>query len=169
MLPIQILLNNLLTDVPLILLVTDRLSKDEYSKPVDHSARDFFKTVFVFGFISSIFDIIYFYIFKDQPIEVLRTGWFVFSVCAELALVFSLRSKLALWRAPRLSRILGIALSLAAAAAFAFVYIPRLNSEFSLVPMGWNQVGVIFALLAAYVLANEGYKIARRSFKSAML
>lgn len=162
MLPIQILLNNLLTDVPLILLVADRLSKDEYSKPVAHSARDFFKKVFIFGFISSVFDMVYFYMFKDHPIEVLRTGWFLFSVLAELALVFSLRSNLSIFRAPRLSRILGIALVSAAAAAFAFVYVPGLNSEFSLVPLALSNVGVIVGLLAVYVIANESYKALRK-------
>jgi Mg2+-importing ATPase len=158
MLPIQILLNNLLTDVPLILLVTDHLSKSEYSKPIDHSAKDFFKTVFVYGFISSIFDMIYFYIYKDNSVEVLRTGWFIFSVMAELVLVFSLRTKLSMFKAPRLSKTLGIALLLSGLAALVFVYLPFLNSEFSLVPLAGHQIGVIALLLVIYVMANEGYK-----------
>ncbi len=158
MLPIQILLNNLLTDVPLIFLITDHLAKEQYEKPIENIAGYFFKTIFAFGLISSAFDIAYFYMFKDLSLEVLRTGWFIFSVACELALVFSLRTTLPMFRAPKLSRSLACALALSGFAAFALMYVPGLNAELSLVPIDGLHIAAILGLTGAYVVANEAYK-----------
>ncbi len=158
MLPVQILLNNLLTDVPLILLITDQLSKEEYNKPVDHSPQALFRNIFIFGLISSCFDIIYFLLFYTYPIEALRTGWFVSSVLAELILVLSLRTKFAAWKGRRLSRPLTFALLGSAALALALPFLPYVSIVFSLVPLSGYQVGVILGLLVAYFLVNEFVK-----------
>ncbi len=167
MLPIQILLNNLLTDVPLIFLITDRLAKEQYDKPIENIASDFFKTIFVFGFISSVFDIIYFYMFKDLPLEVLRTGWFIFSVTCELALVFSLRTKLSMFKGPRMSKPLTAAIALSGLAAFLFMYVPGLNAKLALVPIDGPHIATILGLTVVYMIANEIYKFAKRRGRQA--
>ncbi len=158
MLPIQILLNNLLTDVPLIFLITDRLAKEQYEKPVENIASNFFRTIFIFGFISSLFDIIYFYMFKDLPLEVLRTGWFIFSVTCELALVFSLRTTLSMWKGPRMSKPLTAAMILSGLAAFVLMYVPGLNAKLALVAIDGYHIAIILGLTVAYMFVNEGYK-----------
>lgn len=158
MLPVQILLNNLLTDVPLILLITDRLSKDEYNKPVDHSAKEFFKYMISFALISSIFDLVYFAMFKDYPIETLRTGWFVFSVLCELILVLSLRTLSPVWKAPKLSMPIAVALSLCALFAITLPYLSFIAPAFSLVVLPISISNSIFILLIAYFTINEVFK-----------
>ncbi len=158
LLPVQILLNNLLTDVPLILLITDNLSKDEYSKPVDHDPRSLFRTIFVFGLISSCFDFIYFAIFYTYPLETLRTGWFVLSVLAELVLVLSLRAKTAAWKGRAISRPLMFALLCSASLAIALPFIPHLSTIFSLVALTGKQMVIVVGLVFIYFLMNEGIK-----------
>jgi Mg2+-importing ATPase len=158
MLPIQILLNNLLTDVPLIFLITDRLAKEQYDKPIENIASNFFRTIFIFGLISSVFDIIYFYMFKDLPLEVLRTGWFIFSVTCELALVFSLRTKLSMFKGPRMSKPLTAAMILSGLAAFLLMYVPELNAKLALVAIDGPHIAMILGLTVAYMFVNEIYK-----------
>lgn len=164
MLPVQILLNNLLTDVPLILLITDRLSKDSYNKPVEHSSAYFFKVIAVFGLLSTAFDMAYFMLFKDYPIESLRTGWFVFSILCELILVLSLRTPLPAWRGPLMSRGLSSALGLCAAVAIALPYIPGVDGLFSLVRLSFNQLGTTVLMALLYFGANELLKLRFKSF-----
>lgn len=159
MLPVQILLNNLLTDVPLLLLITDHVSKLEAAKPIRQTAMSFFKKMVLFGLVSSIFDMIYFFTARGGDLDELRTGWFVFSVICELILVLSLRSKEFAWKAPKISLPLKAALILCSAIAIAFIYTPSISTIFSLVPLGATQIGVIFALALIYFGVNEACKI----------
>jgi Mg2+-importing ATPase len=158
MLPVQILLNNLLTDVPLIMLITDKLSKDEYSKPVDHKPGTLFRTIVVFGLISTFFDLMYFGLFHSFQLETVRTGWFIMSVLAELVLVLSLRTHLSAWKGKRISMKLAFALAGSGILAIALPFIPFLSSAFSLVPLSAIQLGIIFAVIVVYFLTNEAMK-----------
>lgn len=159
MLPVQILLNNLLTDVPLILLITDHLAKEDYSKPIEHSSRHFFKVIALFGLLSTGFDIAYFSLFKDYPIELLRTGWFVFSIFCELILVLSLRTNRSVWSAPRMSNPLKVALIGCSALAVSLPYMSYVARIFSLAPMSFYQIAIVFALTGVYFVANEVLKL----------
>lgn len=163
MLPIQILLNNLLTDMPLMFLITDRISGGSVQQPVRDGARRFFWIIFLFASLSSVFDFIFFFAFKGYDISVLRTGWFVFSVFAELTLVFSLRSELSIWDAPRVSILLGGVVFACYAIAIALPY-TSLGGFFQLVPLTGVQVGGIVGIILVYLGANEAvkYLFARR-------
>jgi Mg2+-importing ATPase len=158
MLPVQILLNNLLTDVPLILLITDRLVKEDYSTPIEHSPKNFFKIIAVFGLLSTVFDMGYFFIFKDYPLASLRTGWFVFSILCELILVLSLRTNRVAWKGSRMSSSLILALGSCALFAVVSPYIP-FASIFELVPLSLGQISFTIAFTAIYFLANEILKL----------
>ncbi len=158
MLPLQILLNNLLTDVPLMFLITDTISSNVTQKPIRDQAKKFFTLIFIFALLSSAFDFIFFFAFKGYDISVLRTGWFVFSVLAELTLVFSFRSELPLFKAPKMSRILGGVLIICYAVAFSLPYIPFLNSIFHLVPLSAGQALLLVGITLVYLGANEGVK-----------
>lgn len=164
MLPVQILLNNLLTDVPLLLLVTDRLSKIDYQKPIDHSAREFFRQVTIFALISTVFDILYFFIFKGEDLSVMRTGWFVFSVLCELILVMSLRSTSSIWSAQKISKPLATALFACACVAVALPFTPVVAETFHLTPLAPTSMGIMAGILALYLTTNETYKYISRRF-----
>lgn len=56
LLPKQVLLVNLLTDIPEMAIGTDRVDPDRVYKPVKWDLRFIGKFMFVFGLISSIFD-----------------------------------------------------------------------------------------------------------------
>lgn len=101
---------------------------------------------------------IYFFLFKDQSLEVLRTGWFIFSVLCELVLVFSLRSKLSIFKAPRMSLLLFVGMVLSIGSALACMYIPVFGAKLSLVALNSTAMTTIFSLVLVYVLINEVYK-----------
>ena len=154
MLPIQILLNNLLTDVPLMFIVLDNLSEDEIKKPIRVQPRKFFNVIFIFAFLSSVFDFIFFFAFKHYDISIVRTGWFVFSVFAELTLVFSLRSELSFFKSPKISRVLLGVLGICYVVALVLPYI-AIGSVFHLMPLSLVQVGTIIGIMIAYFGMNE--------------
>lgn len=157
MLPIQILLNNLLTDLPLTFLITDAVSEESLKKPIKSETRLFVRKIVLFAAISSAFDFMFFFIFRSYSIETLRTGWFVFSVLAELTLVFSLRSELSILKAPKISRVLGGILMVSYIIAIVLPYSP-LGPLFKLVPLGGLQIGMIVGITVIYLFINELFK-----------
>lgn len=164
MLPIQILLNNLLTDLPLTFLITDAISEESLKKPIKSETRSFVFKIILFAAISSVFDFIFFFIFRSYGIETLRTGWFVFSVLAELTLVFSLRSELSILKAPSISKILTWILIACYLITIALPYSP-LSSLFKLVPLSGFQVGIIVGVTVIYLFVNELFKWIERKKK----
>jgi Mg2+-importing ATPase len=78
----------------------------------------------------------------------------VFSVIAELTLVFSLRSELSLFKSPKMSKILGIVMVACYIIAIALPFIP-FGSLFKLVPLTLSQVGILIGITIVYLGANE--------------
>ncbi len=96
MLPVQILINNLLYDIAEIPLPLDRVSKDYLKKPKKFDVKFIYKFMLIFGIISSVFDIITFYILlyiiKVGP-EFFRTVWFLQSLASQVLTIFIFRTK----------------------------------------------------------------------------
>jgi len=155
MLPIQILLNNLLTDLPLMLVITDK--SDEYAlSHVPHfDPKKIMKRVFIFGMISTVFDLIYFQIYKNASIADFQTGWFVLSVLAELALILSIRSSRSIFKSPALSTGLVIGVTCAAILPFVFIYNGALAHMFKFSALPFNGIATLFGIVIIYIITNE--------------
>lgn len=155
MLPIQILLNNLLTDLPLMLVITD--NPDVYAlKHVPHfQPKKLMKRVFIFGIISSFFDLIYFQIYKHASVAQFQTGWFVMSVLAELVLILSIRSSRPLFKTPRLSRPLMWGIIVSGILPFGFIYIGFLAKLFQFTSLNFSTMAVLIILIVIYIVCNE--------------
>lgn len=155
MLPIQILLNNLLTDLPLLLIITD--NPDEYAlRHVPHfQPNKIMKRILFFGIISSVFDLIYFQIFKNADVASFQTGWFVFSVFAELALVLSIRSSRSIFKSPALSVPLALGIAVSALLPFAFVYISPFAQVFKFSELSVMTISTFIIMIIIYIITNE--------------
>lgn len=155
MLPIQILLNNLLTDLPLMLIITD--NGDEYSmRHVPHfQPRKVLQRVLVFGLISSFFDLIYFTLYRGVSVEEFQTGWFVFSVLTELALILSIRSSRFIFKSPAMSVPLSFAVIISLFLPFVFVYNTFFAHVFNFATLPFNTVAFLFYITLIYIAFNE--------------
>ncbi len=155
MLPIQILLNNLLTDLPLMLIITD--NSDEYARShVPHyEPKKIMKRVFIFGLLSTLFDFIYFQLYKHASVATFQTGWFILSVLTELVLVLSIRSSRQLFKSPPLSWPLGVAILVSCALPFIFVYNTYLATIFKFTNISLVEIGKIIGIVLVYIVANE--------------
>ncbi len=93
MLPIQILLTNLLSDTPLMVVATDSVDTEDLGAPKSYQLTEIAFLATFLGLVSTIFDFTFFGIFKNSGPANLQTLWFVESVLTELVLIFSIRSK----------------------------------------------------------------------------
>jgi Mg2+-importing ATPase len=101
LLPKQVLLTNLLTDLPEMTIARDRVDEQLMQHPQRWNIHQIQRFMLVFGLISSAFDYAAFgvllLIVRAGEAE-FRTGWFVESVVSACAIVLVIRSREPLWR-----------------------------------------------------------------------
>ncbi len=96
LLPKQILALNLLTDLPATTLSTDDVDPEMVERPRKWNIKIISQFMTVFGFQSSIFDFIAFFvlIYLLHATEMLfQTGWFLLSVITEIFALLALRTR----------------------------------------------------------------------------
>lgn len=96
LLPQQILLANLLTDLSAMTIATDSVDPEDVALPRRWNIRFIRNFMLVFGILSSVFDYLTFAIllwFLHADMIAFRTGWFVESVCSATLVVLVIRSR----------------------------------------------------------------------------
>lgn len=156
LLPKQILLTNLLTDIPEMTIATDRVDPELTATPRRWDIAFIRKFMLTFGLVSSVFDYLTFgallWMLNASP-EQFRTGWFIESVISASAIVLVIRT-----RRPFLSSTPGRALTLATFAVAAITLLLPLfpiAAPLGLTPMPLSFLVLLTAILATYVLTAE--------------
>jgi Mg2+-importing ATPase len=165
LLPKQILLTNLLTDIPEMTIATDSVDPELIDRPRRWDIAFIRKFMLTFGLVSSVFDYLTFgallWILHASP-EQFRTGWFVESVISASAIVLVIRT-----RRPFFSSLPGRYLLLAtltvAGATLLLPYSP-VAAPLGLTPMPLSFLLLLAAILAGYVLTAE---LVKRRFYAA--
>ncbi len=158
MLPLQLLFLDLITDFPLIAISTDAVSKHELQKPLHYSMKEIGFVTFLFGFVRLPFDFLIFVLFKSNPV-LLQTSWFLASSLFQFVLIFSLRTKIPFWRAPRPSWMLVGLCCLATAIVLILPFITFGQTIFSFVQPSMGDMRKIALIIAAYFITTETVKI----------
>ncbi|MEI6032105.1 MAG: magnesium-translocating P-type ATPase [Synechococcaceae cyanobacterium ELA739] len=96
LLPKQILLTNLLTDLPEMTIAGDRVDADWIERPRRWSIPFIRRFMVTFGLVSSVFDYLTFAVLLwvlGSDVALFRTGWFVESVISAAAIVLVVRTR----------------------------------------------------------------------------
>ncbi len=155
MLPVQILLLNLLSDFPMIAIATDTVDADELRRPRSYEVKEVVLVALVLGAVSTIFDFIFFALFRNHDPAVLQTNWFIGSVLTELTLIFSIRTRFAFWRGRRPSKSIVIlsAMAFGAALALPFIAVTRGLFEFA-VPTRAHLITILIVVAGYFVITE---------------
>src|SRR5690606_20367068 len=96
MLPTQILFNNLLFDTSQFALPLDSVDQEDVQRPQKLTMPYFKRFMFVFGPLSSVFDIITFatlYFGFGFGQSQFQTGWFIESIATQVFVVYVIRTR----------------------------------------------------------------------------
>lgn len=164
LLPVQILLINLLTDLPLTAISTDKVEHAELRQPKQYDVRNILLVATLLGGVSSLFDFIVFGIFINAQIPVLQTALFMESVLTELLLLFSIRSRRFFINARPPSFILAAASIgvFLATAVLPFTSVGRTYFHFA--ALSYWQGAIVLGLVGSYFFASELVKLGYYSF-----
>ncbi|CEO91813.1 putative magnesium-translocating P-type ATPase (plasmid) [Sinorhizobium fredii HH103] len=152
----QILLNNLLSDVPALAIAGDRVDREEMRSPRRWDIRYVRRFMVSFGLVSSLFDFVTFaalvLLVKAEP-ATFQTAWFIESLLTELAIVLIVRTRSFFWRS-RPGRMLPFLTLTTAIAAVALPYSP-FAGYFGFVPLPWPLMTGLLLITVTYLLASE--------------
>ena len=152
----QILLNNLLADLPAMAIARDRVDSEWVSRPRQWDTafiRDYMVT---FGLISSLFDLLTFglllWVFHAAPPE-FRTGWFVESLLTELLVALVVRTRRPFYRS-RPATSLMVITAVVVCVALLLPYSP-LAGLFEFVPLPPGLLLALVGVSLSYGLTVE--------------
>ncbi len=156
-LPIQILISNLLTDIPSLGYSLDRVDRQEVRKPKNHDTTRLLEFALSLGIVSSIFDLLFFLWARGEQTAITQTQWFIFSTLTELLVLFSIRSHKPLWKArpPAMALMIMAAFSSIFVIVSGLVGIPGLRIE----SVGFRNMGIIVGIAVCYLAVTELVKI----------
>jgi Mg2+-importing ATPase len=161
----QILLNNLLSDVPAMAIASDGVDAEQLAAARRFDSREVRHFMLTFGLISTLFDAIAFGAFwlaTGGAAQAFRTAWFAESLLTEVIVMLVIRTRRPCWRSTP-GRALWVTSACVCALAVAMPYLPG-ASALGFVPLPAALLTLVLAISLAYALASELGK--RRYFAS---
>ena len=155
MLPPQILLENILSDAPLIAISNDSVDIQELRRPKVYALSKTFPHIFILAIISSAFDFIFLAIFHKQPQALIQTLWFTLSLITEIILIFSIRTRHVFWKTAKPGKILVISSISIVIFTLLLPFLRFGRTLFSFSPPQVSSLLIICLLGLAYLIANE--------------
>ena len=159
LLPKQILLMNLLTDLPETTIATDNVDVEQVERPRRWDIHFIRRFMLIFGLISSIFDYLTFavliLVLNASPTE-FRTGWFIESVLSAVIIVLVIRTRRPFFRSRPSRYMLMTAIAIIAVTLSLPYLLPTEIFGFQgLPPIFLALTGVIIVL---YIMTAEAAK-----------
>ena len=156
LLPTQILLTNVLTDLPEMTIATDSVDAESVEQRRRWDVHFLRRFMVVFGLVSSLFDYLTFgvllYVLHATPGQ-FRTGWFMESVISASLIVLVVRTRKPFYKS-RPGKYLLIATLFIVAMILALPMTPPARIfEFTLLPLTF--VPILASVVALYVLCAE--------------
>ncbi|PIZ45359.1 hypothetical protein CO180_00665 [candidate division WWE3 bacterium CG_4_9_14_3_um_filter_41_6] len=160
MLPIQILLLNLLSDFPMISIATDNVASSDLKTPKRYDVKDLLVSTTILGIISTLFDFIFFVMFKNSGASILQTAWFTGSVLTELFIIYSIRTDTFILFAKEKPSNPIIAFTLCAIIFTLVIPFTHIGQKlFSFVVLSPQILLTIVGIAIAYVFTTEAVKL----------
>jgi Mg2+-importing ATPase len=156
LLPVQILLNNFLSDLPSIAIASDNVDKELVVKERNWDIKNIRRFMVVFGLQSSLFDFItfgiLFYYFHAKE-ELFRTGWFMESLLSQILILQVLRTRHIFFKS-KPSKYLLMASLFTFTTCLVIPYLPFAKS-FELYPLPSNIFLSILLVITTYIVFAE--------------
>lgn len=160
LLPSQILLTNLVSDLPLVTISADNVDPDLLVRPRRWDLALIARFMVGFGLLSVAFDLLLiggFLVVVRAGTDLFRTAWFVESACSEILVTFAIRTRHPFFRS-RPGRWLLIASLITGALALILPFTSLGHAYFAFVSLRPGELLFVVGVLVSYFVAAEGFK-----------
>ncbi len=158
LLPTQVLVLNVLADLPMLAIVTDQVAAEDLATPRRWDVRRLVEITLYLGVLNALFAFGLLRIVSGQPVPVIYSSWFLLLGTTALLILVVVRTPGPFWRAPPLSLPLGLAVAAGLAVTLFLINVPVARSLFHFGPLSWAAQGGILVYSLGYVMAADLFK-----------
>lgn len=159
LLTIQLLLTNLLGDVPLVAIATDNVGVEELARPSKYNGRSLIFISLFLGSFTALFEIFFFAVVKNQPLGITQTSLYLYLTLIGFAIIPSVRGREHFWKAPKLSKSLAWAFTVDIIISVLIVYLAPTQSLFFFSALSFSMIATIVAMTLVYLIVLDYFKV----------
>ncbi len=158
LLPVQILLTGLFSDIPLLAVATDNVDPSELRKPKKYNNFELITLPVVLGTVTAIFNLGFYFYLRNHMLDERRTAWFLLITVMDLVVIFSVRKVKWMVSGVLPNKILTVAILTWIVAAFVLLYTP-IAPLFHLQKVGIKIELLIILITAVYLVTLDISKV----------
>jgi P-type Mg2+ transporter len=144
LLPDQVLLLNILADLPMLAIITDRVAQKDLATPRRWDIRRLVKLTLFLGMLNAVFAFGLWRVLEGRPTTVIYSSWFLLLGTTALLILFAVRTTEWFWQAPAPSLPLVGALVFVLGLQYALVDIPATQRLLHFGAISWQlQLGIV--------------------------
>jgi Mg2+-importing ATPase len=168
MLAIQLLIGNIIQDMPLMTVFSDSVDPEEVRNPQAASqVKSLINTSLGLGTFTAVYYLLFFLFTGTESTPLTQTTLFLFYNFTQLLIIISVRSKKHFfWQGAKPSRLLLGTIGLFIAVSIALVYIPFTAGLMGFVPLPLTDFGVLTGVTIAFICLLDLAKVGLNKLKS---
>lgn len=160
MLPIQLLIANLIQDMPLMIIYSDSVDEQDICFPQKNSKiKQIMKSSLYLGIFTTIYYILYFLFVGTEANALTRTNLFLFFNITQLLIIVSIRNKKFFWQGTKPSKLLTGTILFFIIVSLLMPYTPVVSTIMGLTSLSFVELGGIIGVSLAYILLLDVFKI----------
>ncbi len=158
LLPDQVLLLNVLADLPMLAIITDRVAAEDLATPRRWDVRRLVELTLYLGVLNALFAFGLLRFLTGQPESIIYAAWFLLLGTTAILILLPVRTAGWFWQAPPPSLPVTLALGAGLLVTFGLINVPATRGLFHFAPLPWAfQLGIA-AYAVLYVLAADVLK-----------
>lgn len=167
MLAIQLLIGNIIQDMPLMTVFSDSVDPEEVRKPqVASQIKSIMKTSVSLGAFTAIYYLLFFLLVGTESTPITQSTLFLFYNFTQLLIIISVRSKQHFfWQGAKPSRLLIGTIGMFMAVSVALVYIPFTSELMGFQALPLSNFVILTAVSFAYIFLLDTVKIVLNKVK----
>ena len=146
----QLLLTNMLGDVPLVAISTDNVEEESLHRPSKYNMHALIFMSAVLGTYTALFELVFFALVRHHPLGVTQTSLYLYLTIIGCVVILSVRNRGHFWKAKRLSNALLASFGGVILITFAIIYFKPTQALFSLTPLSAGMLGLVLGMTALY-------------------
>ncbi len=159
LLPSQVLLLNILSDVPMLAIVTDNVPSDDLATPRRWSIRNIIELSLYLGLVNALFTFGLLRLLPSHDPAFVRTEWFLFLGSTGLTILFAVRVSGKFWKEPMPSLTLLLAIGGCFAVTLRLINVPLTRDLLGFAPISWQNQLLILGYGLAYLAVAVAIKL----------
>lgn len=159
LLPRQILLISLLTDLPLVAISTDSVDNSDLERPDKYNAGRLLSISVVLGTLTALVELAFFATLHRKATFASETSLYLFLSFTQLIVILSIRNRDHFWKTVKPSRPLLGAMAVTGMVTLVIPYVHPVAQLFSFSAPSLVDVGVVLLAVTAYVFVLDVLKV----------